>query len=236
MASTQDSFGNVDQTAPHGAAAPKIIIGLVVLYMVSYPIYALYLHPLSRYPGGTLEALSRIPYWIACLKGNQVKWMTEQHRKYGPTVRFAPNDLSYTEAQAWRDICLIPKGKKENGKEIRFHAPSANGTPNLITEPSPVRHATVRRVFSPAFSEKALKAQEPLFQKYANLMVARGRSNVTVNMAELLNWTTFDIMAEFAFGESLGLLEKNAYSDWVATVFNTLVVGRDGSCTSYGNR
>ncbi|KAI0487736.1 cytochrome P450 [Xylaria cf. heliscus] len=224
MASTQDSFGNVQETAPPGAATFKVVLGLIVLYFVSYPIYAIYLHPLSSYPGPTLSKISRIPYWIACLKGNQVKWMTKQHKRYGPTIRFAPNDLSFTEAQAWRDICLVPKGKKENGKEIRFHPLSVNGTPNLITEPSPVRHATVRRVFSPAFSEKALKQQEPLFQKYADLMVARGRQKGTVNMAELLNFTTFDIMAEFAFGESLGLLEKDAYSDWVATVFNTLIV------------
>ncbi|KAI1750503.1 cytochrome P450 [Xylaria castorea] len=224
MASTRDSFGNVQETAPPGGATAKIILGLIILYFVSYPIYALYLHPLSGYPGGILTRISRIPYWIACIQGRQVKFMTEQHRKYGPIVRFAPNDLSYTESQAWRDICLIPKGKKENGKELKFHPLSANGVPNLITEPSPVRHATVRRVFSSAFSEKALKQQEPLFQKYANLMVARGRRKGTVNMAELLNFTTFDIMAEFAFGESLGLLEKDAYSDWVATVFNTLTV------------
>ncbi|KAI1744725.1 cytochrome P450 [Xylaria scruposa] len=214
----------VQETAPPGVATPKIILGLIILYFVSYPIYALYLHPLRDYPGGFFTRISRIPYWIACIQGKQVKFMQEQHRKYGPTVRFAPNDLSYTESQAWRDICLIPKGKKENGKELKFHPLSANGVPNLITEPSPVRHATVRRIFSSAFSEKALKQQEPLFQKYADLMVARGRRKGTVNMAELLNFTTFDIMAEFAFGESLGLLEKDAYSDWVATVFNTLTV------------
>lgn len=120
------------------------------------------------------------------------------------------------ELQSWNEVART---------DLLSHtAPSANGTPNLITEPSPVRHATVRRVFSPAFSEKALKQQEPLFQHYADLMVARGRKKGTVNMAELLNWTTFDIMAEFAFGESLGLLEKEAYSEWVSTVFNTLIV------------
>lgn len=121
MASTQDSFVSTQQTVPPGATTAKVLAALVVLYLISYPIYAIYLHPLSSFPGGTLEKLTRLPYWIACLKGNQVKFMQEQHRRYGPTVRFAPNDISYTEAQAWRDICLIPKGKKENGKEIRFH-------------------------------------------------------------------------------------------------------------------
>ncbi|GAP91231.1 putative cytochrome p450 monooxygenase [Rosellinia necatrix] len=224
MASTQGLSGNMEEVTLSSAIISKVLVGLIIVYLVSYPIYALYFHPLSSYPGGILERLSRIPYWIACLKGNQANWMLSQHRRYGATVRFAPNDISYTEAQAWRDINLVPKNKKENGKEIRFHAPSANGTPNLITEPSPVRHAIVRRVFSPAFSEKALKKQEPLFQHYANLMVSRGRQKSIVNMTELLNWTTFDIMAEFAFGESLGLLENGAYSDWVATVFNTLIV------------
>ncbi|KAI8631573.1 cytochrome P450 [Xylariaceae sp. FL1651] len=224
MASTQDSFGSVQESAPPGVATAKIILGLIVLYLLSYPIYGLHLHPFSSYPGGTLEKLTRIPYWIACIQGKQAKWITEQHRQYGPTVRFAPNDLSFTEAQAWKDIHFIPKSKKENGKEIRFHPMSAKGTPNLITEPSPVRHATVRHVFPPAFSEKALKAQEPLFRKYADLMVARGGQKGTVNIAELLNFTTFYIMAEFAFGEALGLLEKHAYSNWAATIFKTLVV------------
>ncbi|KAJ2991739.1 hypothetical protein NUW58_g2408 [Xylaria curta] len=140
------------------------------------------------------------------------------------TTRSTVRPLSYTEAQAWKDIFLIHKGENENGKDVTFHPPSINGAPNLITEPSPVRHATVRRALSSAFSEKSLKAQEPLLQKYADLMVTRGRQMGTVNMTKLLNWATFDIMAAFTFGESLGLLEKGASSDWVAAVFNLLFV------------
>ncbi|GAW15888.1 hypothetical protein ANO14919_053100 [Xylariales sp. No.14919] len=226
MASTQDSFTSIQGITFPGAVGSKVIVGLIVLYLISYPIYALYLHPLSSCPGGTLEKLTRIPYCIACIKGNQVKWMTAWHRKYGPTVKLALNDIGYTEAQAWRDICLVPKGKKGNGKEIRFHPPSVNSTPNLLIESSLERHATVRRVFSPAFSKKALRTQEPLFQHSANLMVGRGRRKGLVNITELLNWTTFDIMAEFTFGKSLGLLGKEAYSNWIATVFNTLIVSK----------
>ncbi|KAI1438862.1 cytochrome P450 [Xylaria sp. CBS 124048] len=186
MASTSESPGVIPEPSTPGSVASKVLMSLIVLYLISYPIYALCLHPLSTYPGGTLGTLTRIPYWIA-----------SQHQKYGPTIRFAPNDVSYTSAQAWKDICLIPKGKKENGKEVRFHAPSANGTPNLITEPDP-----------------------------ANLMVDRCRQggDVAVNLTELFDWTTFDIMAEFVFGEALGLFERGEYSDWVATLFNALIV------------
>jgi hypothetical protein len=70
-----------------------------------------------------------------------------------------------------------------------------------------------------------LRKQEPLFQKYADLMVARARKDGTVNMTQLFDFTTFDIMAEFTFGESLGMLETNQYSPWVAMAFRAIKVG-----------
>ncbi|KAI0203333.1 cytochrome P450 [Astrocystis sublimbata] len=223
MASTQDAFGSVQETASRGSAIGVLLLSWVVLYIVAYPIYAIYLHPLKDYPGGTLQKLSRLPYWIATIRGRQPHWMHEQHQKYGPTIRFGPNDISFTDAQAWKDI-YAPKNRRENGKTQSYHPPSANGDPNIITIVSPERHAKVRRTLAPAFAEQSLRKQEPMFQYYANMMIERGRKKVNVNMAELLNFTTFDVMAEFAFGESLGLLKNDAYSEWLSTVFNVVLV------------
>lgn len=96
-------------------------------------------------------------------------------------------------------------------------------------------HSRVRRLFSPAFSDRALKQQEPLFRKYADLLVYKigevGGANDAdgtrgqlkpVDMTRLLNFTTFDVMAELCFGESLGLLARNEYSPWLASVFGSL--------------
>lgn len=197
---------------------------LFILFIASYPLYSLYLHPLRVYPGPKLSAITRLPYWIACLKGDQVRWLARLHRQYGPVVRFGPDDLSYADGQAWRDICLVPKGKKENGKDVMFHAPAANGVPNIVCQNSIAHHARLRRALSPAFSEKALKAQEPLLQKYANLVIARSREMYELDMSQLMNFATFDIMADFAFGESLHMVESGQYSEWVAKVFNTIRV------------
>ncbi|KAI0436295.1 cytochrome P450 [Xylaria telfairii] len=204
--------------------ALQCVIILFILVSVSYPIYALYLHPLRTYPGPKLSAITRLPYWIACLKGDQVRWMTKLHKQYGPVVRFGPDDLSYTDGRAWGDICLNHSGKKENGKEVGFHMPSANGVPNIVCQNDISHHARLRRALSPAFSQKALKSQEPLLQKYTDLVVARSRAAADVNITELLNFATFDIMADFAFGESLHMLEKGQYTDWVAKVFNAIRV------------
>ncbi|RWA05591.1 hypothetical protein EKO27_g9508 [Xylaria grammica] len=152
----------------------RCLVTLFILLAASYPIYySLYLHPLRTYPGPKLSAITRMPYWIACLKGDQVRWLAKLHSQYGPVVRFGPDDLSYTDAQAWRDICLVPKGKKENLKEVGFHPPSANGVPNIVCQNDLAHHARLRRALLPAFSERALKAQEPLLQKYADLAIAK---------------------------------------------------------------
>ncbi|KAF3797946.1 Cytochrome P450 monooxygenase FUM2 [Colletotrichum gloeosporioides] len=41
-------------------------------------------------------------------------------------------------------------------------------------------------------------------------------------MVKLYNLTTFDIMAELAFGEPLGLLASSSYSEWVGNIFGNL--------------
>lgn len=43
-----------------------------------------------------------------------------------------------------------------------------------------------------------------------------------VEMMQLLNFTTFDVMAELCFGQPLGLLAKNEFSPWVKSIFESL--------------
>lgn len=78
----------------------------------------------------------------------------------------------------------------------------------------------MRRLFSPAFSDRALKQQEPLFSRYADLLGSRVRAarGEPVNVTLLFNLVTFDTMAEFAFGEALGLLEGSKYTAWVESI------------------
>lgn len=88
-------------------------------------------------------------------------------------------------------------------------------------------HARVRRLFSPAFSERALRQQEPLFRRYVDLLMYKisgvgEEGKKAVEMTQLLNFATFDVMAELCFGQPLGLLAKNEYSPWVRSIFESL--------------
>ena len=43
-----------------------------------------------------------------------------------------------------------------------------------------------------------------------------------VDIGELLNFTTFDVMAELTFGQNLNMLAKTEYSPWVASIVGQL--------------
>jgi cytochrome P450 len=85
----------------------------------------------------------------------------------------------------------------------------------------------MRRLFTSAFSARSLKAQEPLFQKYADLLKYKisevGQDGkIPLDIGALLNFTTFDVMAELTFGHDLGMLAKTEYSPWVASIVESL--------------
>lgn len=106
-----------------------VVLGfnLAIIYVLLNTIYYVTYHPLANVPGPKLCAISRIPYWRQMMKGNDVQWIHSLHRQYGPMVRFGPTDLSYTTADAWKDIHGREKGKKENGKSQDFSVQPVNG-------------------------------------------------------------------------------------------------------------
>ena len=72
--------------------------------VLAYAIYNAFVHPLRRYPGPLLWRSFRFPYVISTQRGELHKHLKDFHTRYGPIVRCAPNELSYADAAAWKDI------------------------------------------------------------------------------------------------------------------------------------
>ena len=146
----------------------------------------------------------------------------------------APDELSFIHPDAWRDIhghgtkgtrgSVPPKHWGRYGKPI-------NGANSLIQSPHTADHARMRRLFNPAFSDRALKQQEPLFIKYVNQLVAcleRGLAedpDREFDMVQMYNFTTFDVMGDLTFGEPLHMLDNAEYVPWVKIIFGSVKVG-----------
>lgn len=158
-------------------------------------IYRVYFHPLRKFPGPKLNAVTRLPQVVLTYRGRFAQYTTELHKQYGEVVRIAPNELSFVHPTAWTDI--YGYGAKGAGskppKVWRFYP-----TTSLAGIPDPHEHGRVRRIFAPAFSDRALTQQAPLFNKYVDqmVMVLRERCNnkQPVDLVRLFNFTTFDSM------------------------------------------
>lgn len=194
------------------------------IYIILRSIYRIYFHPLRKFPGPKLNACSRFPQIVATCRGNAVEYTTALHEKYGEVVRIGPNELSFVHPDAWKDI--YGYGAKNSAgskppKLWRFYP-----TVSMISNPDPHEHGRIRKMFSPAFSDRAINQQAPLFNKYVDQMVRvlgeRGSNHQPVEMCSLYNFTTFDIMSDLTFSEPLHLLDNGAYSPWVQLIFDSI--------------
>lgn len=154
-------------------------------------MHNVYFHPLSKYPGPPLAALSRLWYCWHCLGGNLIYVLHDLHQRYGDVVRIAPDELSYINPDAWNEVYGHRVGKPEMVKDPVFYSSISSG-PGSIINAERSRHGHLRKQMSHGFSEKALRGQEHVIRSYADLMIQRlqenaKESNPTVDMVSWFN-------------------------------------------------
>ncbi|KAL1641275.1 hypothetical protein SLS58_006177 [Diplodia intermedia] len=190
-------------------------------YVIISAVYNVYFHPLRKFPGPWFSAATSLPRILGRVRGIEPYHLQWLHDTYGDVVRVSPNELSYTTAGAWKDI--HGHGAPVT-KDLDHYGPPSTGTKGLFLADEG-DHGRQRRIFSHAFSDRALKDQEPLFRGYVELLIAKllelgtSEPDAKVNMVDMYNFTTFDIMADLTFGEPLKLLEGSAYNAWVHGIF-----------------
>ncbi|KAF2024039.1 cytochrome P450 [Setomelanomma holmii] len=204
-----------------------------VVRFIVRAVQRIYFHPLSKFPGPKLRAATRIPSHIETWAGNKHHNSAALHRKYGHVVRVNHDELSWTHPDAWKDIYGHgTKGTQGHvpQKDWRRYGQTINGSPSLIIAPEP-DHGRQRKIFTPAFSDRALKQQEPLFLKYTDQLVSKLKASIdqnsdkSVDMVRMYNFTTFDVMGDLTFGEPLHMLENAEYDPWVSIIFSSIKIG-----------
>ncbi|KAF5667311.1 cytochrome P450 monooxygenase [Fusarium heterosporum] len=194
-------------------------IVLVTVYSVFQAVYNVTFHPLSRFPGPWTRGATKIPYLAAMWTGFHHRAMHQLHEKYGPVVRIAPNNLSFINPEAWKDIYAHKKTRdQEMVKDPEFYVRNPDA-PHIVNG-NHEEHARYRRLYSPGFSARSLREQEPLIQGYVNMFIGGltrlcEHGETPIDMVQWFNFVTFDIIGDLAFGEPFGCLENGA-TDWLA--------------------
>ncbi|KAL8791875.1 MAG: hypothetical protein Q9195_005537 [Heterodermia aff. obscurata] len=191
---------------------------LALLIVVGYVLYNLFFHPLRRFPGPKLWAASRIPWCYYQYQGRLHYRLLQLHIQYGHTVRIAPNELSYTHEAAWKTI--YGHRKEEMGKDPIFRLHTPTGAQNILVADRET-HTRQRRLLAHAFSESALREQEPILQLYARKLLDHLSDECHTGPLDMVAWLTFvssDLIGHMTFGESFGCLEKAHDAPFVRAV------------------
>jgi cytochrome P450 len=161
-----------------------------------------------------LWTTNRIPHTFHVVRGTLAFKVADLHKKYGAVVRIGPNELSYIQDDAWKEIYAHrPEFVKDKGT----FSPPPGAVYGILLTPSTKDHTRMRRNLNPAFSDKALRNQEPRIMKHVELLIERLHDHLKdgpVDLHAWYNFTTFDIIGDLYFGESFHCLESSQYNEW----------------------
>ena len=90
-------------------------------YPACQAVINLYFHPLSKFPGPKLWAVSRLPFIYSLLTGQLTRREREFHEKYGDIIRLAPDEVSFANEQAWNDIYTFRRGHKRAVRDKAYY-------------------------------------------------------------------------------------------------------------------
>ncbi|KAI1270667.1 cytochrome P450 monooxygenase-like protein [Xylariaceae sp. FL1019] len=208
----------------HVGSLALLAIITVPLYYVWRCVYRYFFHPLARYPGPKLAAVSELWHIWSMFSDREIFNILDLHKKYGDVVRIGPNELSFASSQAYQDIYNHTSKGKPRFLKTEFYD---NGDPNprITSARDPAVHARQRKALSNAFSAKSLRDQEVVVQKYMDMLVKQlsvlgEDGKKALNMSAAFNWLTFDIIGDLAFGEPFGAVEEGRTPFWVSLILD----------------
>ncbi|KAH8746946.1 cytochrome P450 [Diaporthe sp. PMI_573] len=198
---------------------------------------------LSRYPGPWLNSFSEFPVAIALAYGRQQAYYSRLHRKYGPIVRGAPNELSFADPKAWNDIYNRASIIHTRMPQIKQKPPHMEKSPVFVGAVAKVQgavgvtmaslaskdHGRQRRALGYSFTTQAILQQEDIILLHVRKMLAllkrSAMADEKVNMSDWYTYTTFDIIGDLAFGEPFGCLDQRGQTDWSRAVSQVFASG-----------
>ena len=164
--------------------------------------------------------MCRLPYLFLAFTGRLPLQLHKLHKKYGPIVRTAPNELSFIDPSAWKTIHGQHAGRHT---AFRKNYVSVNRMRNEFGESIFIsdddEHTRMRKILNCAFSPQALRDQEPLIQKHVQQFMEgvdaeRASNHGTVESTKWYMWLAFDVIADAAFGEPFKCLLEPTNRQW----------------------
>jgi hypothetical protein len=182
---------------------PAFLSGL----LTSLLTYRIFLSPLNKFPGHILSRVTNL--WLSfgvIGKSSHAHFKVQKlHEEYGDFVRVGSNDLSIIDPRA---VDIIYGHSSACRKSGWYDQDSPLNS--MHTTRSKQVHALRRRIWSPAFSDKAIRGYEKRIQPYVDELAKKigDFDGKAVNVSDWFNFFGYDAMGDMAFGKNFGMIEK----------------------------
>ncbi|KAJ4481991.1 cytochrome P450 [Lentinula aciculospora] len=191
-----------------------LLASLAFSYIGVLMLYRLFFHPLRRYPGPVLAALTEgyELYYNIIVGGGLVNEIEKLHEKYGPAIRVGPNTLHFNYPQAYHDIYTYGSTLvKDPGF---YHSMVAHIRQSGFAFCDP-QHAKIRRgLMSPLFSRRAVLELD--FEQIDKLLAVFSEHysspDSSVEMTSAYRSLTTDIITSYCFAECPNTLDIPDFS------------------------
>ncbi|KAJ6021301.1 cytochrome P450 monooxygenase [Penicillium herquei] len=211
---------------------PAMAIASLV-WGIGLVMYRLFLHPLAKYPGPPLAAITNWYSAYHAWKGNLHTHNRKLHEKYGDIIRYGPNSIDFNTHSGMNTIYSTRANVRKTETYVAMSA--SRRTPNTISSTDKTVHGFKRRIMSQVFSDHGLRSVEERFLPRINDFVTllwdgnvKGstKEDESVwgsprNMATMCGWLAFDIISDLSFGEHFNML-KSPELRWFPSVISKL--------------
>ncbi|KAH8810910.1 cytochrome P450 [Xylogone sp. PMI_703] len=188
-----------------------------VVYCISLALYRLYLHPLSKFPGPSVAAVTLWYdiYFDIVKRGKFSAEIERMHQKYGPIVRINPNELHISDPEYLGEIYGSTKRIRD-----RYQPWTAGGAlTSVIATISHEHHRLRRAALSPFYTKRSVRDSEPMIRKKVRTLTTRlqeaFQTGEVIRMDAAFVALSLDIIYKYCFaGEIELLLRKDFALEW----------------------
>ncbi|KAI0406754.1 trichodiene oxygenase [Xylaria palmicola] len=185
----------------------RIAVTVIIGYYGTLVFYRLFLHPLARFPGPRLAAISRWyeAYFDVVLGGQYTSKIAELHVKYGPIIRISPHELHVIDSTFY-DALYRMDGRWDK-YSWTYDAFGARGS----TAMTPIRSAG--GAIASLFSKPRVAARQDVLRRNVDKLCQRisKLAGTTFNLGAAISAFTRDTANEYIVGRMYNELELDDF-------------------------
>ncbi|KAJ5431628.1 hypothetical protein N7445_008126 [Penicillium cf. griseofulvum] len=196
-----------------------VLTVLYGLYIIVQCVWRLYYHPLAKFPGPRLAAVT---LWYECyfdvfLGGQYFKEIDRLHSIYGPVVRISPNELHVKDPNWFSE--LYPAGSRRRRDKYAWFLSEGTDATSSATVQHHI-HQQRRSAFAPSFSKQAVVSHErtlftPAVKGMCESLDRHARQGRPVVLGTAAASVTIDVVLQMWYGAPPGEPKRcEFFPDW----------------------